>query len=162
MLLPERNEKWVRAIGESEFVNGKCVRIYGSFQDIDIRKRAELAVNEAFEEKNTILESIDDAFFAVDENWIVTYWNKQAEKVLGKSKNEVLEHNLWEIYSDSIDSDSYRNYHRVVESKQSVHFEDYYPALDKWYAISAYPSGNGLSVYFKDVTDRRLADIQFK
>ena len=45
------NEKWIRSIGESEFANGKCVRIYGSFQDIDVRKRAELAVSEAFEEK---------------------------------------------------------------------------------------------------------------
>ena len=45
------NEKWVRSIGESEYVNGKCVRVYGSFQDIDARRRAELGVNEVLEEK---------------------------------------------------------------------------------------------------------------
>ncbi len=38
-----------------------------------------------------------------------------------------------------------------------IHFEDYYSALNKWYEISAYPSGNGLSVYFKDITERRRA-----
>ena len=110
--------------------------------------------------KNTILESIDDAFFAVDKNWTVTYWNKQAEKVLGKAKNEMLDHNFWEVYSDRIDSESYINYHQAIENKQSVHFEDYYAALNKWYEVSAYPSGNGLSVYFKDVTDRKLSDIR--
>lgn len=156
------NEKWVRAIGESESASGKCVRIYGGFQDIDVRKRAELAVNEALNEKNTILESIGDAFFAVDKNWTVTYWNKQAEKVMGKPKNEILDHNLWQVYSDSIDSESYKNYHLVVENNRSIHFEDYYPTLNKWYAISAYPSGNGLSVYFKDVTESKLSEIRLK
>jgi PAS domain S-box-containing protein len=154
------NEKWIRAIGDSESANGKCIRIYGSFQDIDVRKRAELAVNEALDEKNTILESIDDAFFAVNKDWIVTYWNHRAEKVLGRPKNEILNHNLWQVYADSVDSASYRKYHEAIETNQAVHFEDYFEPLSKWYEISAYPSGNGLSVYFKDVTDRKLSDIR--
>ena len=154
------NEKWVRSIGETEFLHGKAVSISGSFQDIDIRKRAELGVKEVLEEKNSILESIDDAFFAVDKNWTVTYWNNQAEKVLRKTKNEMLDHNLWEVFSDSLDSESYTKYHQAIETKQSVHFEDYYPALAKWYEISAYPSGNGLSVYFKDVSERKLYEMQ--
>ena len=79
---------------------------------------------------------------------------------MGKPKNEILDHNLWEVYSDSIDSESYKNYHQAIENNQAVHFEDYYPTLNKWYEISAYPSGNGLSVYFKDVTDRKLSDIR--
>jgi PAS domain S-box-containing protein len=154
------NTKWIRSIGEPECANGKCVRIYGSFQDIHKRKMAELAVAEILKEKDTILESIDDAFFAVDKNWTVTYWNRQAEKVLEKPRNEILDYNLWEVYADSIDSESYKNYHYAMESKQAVHFEDYYPTLNKWYEISAYPSDNGLSVYFKDVTDRKLFDIR--
>lgn len=81
-----RNTRWVRVIGEPEFERGKCVRIRGSFQDIDVRKKAELTATLALEEKNTILESIGDAFFAVDRNWIVTYWNNVAESVMLKSR----------------------------------------------------------------------------
>ena len=49
-----------------------------------------------------------------------------------------------------------------METHQVVHFEDYYPPISKWYEISAYPSGSGLSVYFKDVSERKINEIQLK
>ncbi|HVW95315.1 MAG TPA: PAS domain S-box protein [Mucilaginibacter sp.] len=156
------NVKWIRVIGEVEIADKKCVRIYGSFQDIDARKRAEMTVTEILEDRNTILESIGDAFFAVDKNWTVTYWNNMAEKVLGKQKQEMLNSNLWDIFSDAIDSESYKKYQEVVSTQTAMHFEDFYPPLQKWYEISAYPSGTGLAVYFKDITERKDADIRLK
>ena len=109
----------------------------------------------ALKENTIILESIGDAFFAVDNKWTVTYWNRIAERDLSVLKNEILGKNLWDVFSDSIDSESYRKYHEAVATNQVVHFEDYYLVLDKWYEISAYPSENGLSVYFKDVTESK-------
>ena len=162
IVTPEGNHKWIRVIVESEFANGKCSRIYGSCQDIDARKRAEISGNRALEERNIILESIDDAFFAVDKNWVVTYWNKRAEKVLLTPRDKILSHNLWEIFSDSVGSESYKNYHNAIETNQAIHFEDYYSILDKWYEISAYPSDTGLSVFFKDVTDRKNSETHLK
>ncbi|RYZ95606.1 MAG: PAS domain S-box protein, partial [Sphingobacteriaceae bacterium] len=156
------NTKWVRVIGEAEFTDGKCIRVCGSFQDIDDRKKAEIAAKKLLEERNTILESIGDAFFATDKNWTVTYWNQTAEKVLHKSKEETLDHNLWEVFSDSVDSLSYKKYHQAVSTNQVTHFEDHYPPLNKWYEITAYPSNNGLSVYFKDVTERKRISLELE
>ena len=156
------NDKWIRSIGEAEIQGYKCIRVYGSFQDIDARKKAEISVTEILEDRNTILESIGDAFFAVDKNWIVTYWNNMAEKVLGQPKQEMLNRNLWDVFVDSIDSYSYKNYHQAIESNSAMHFEDYYPPLDKWYEISAYPSESGLAVYFKDITERKVSDSLLK
>lgn len=152
--------KWIRVIGDAEFVDGVCVRLYGSCQDVNIRKKAELRIQETLIEKNTILESIADAFFAVDKNWIVTYWNRIAEEVLGKSKKEMLDNNLWEVFSDAVQSESHKNYTLAMKSQEAVHFEDYYPPLQKWYEISAYPSERGLSVYFKDITERKIHSIK--
>jgi len=121
-----------------------------------VQERTE-AVVKTMEEKNIILESIGDAFFAVDKNWTVTYWNRMAEKDLSVPKENIVGNNLWEIFSDSIESVSYKKYHEAMATNQVVHFEDYYAALNKWYEISAYPSGNGLSVYFKDITERKKA-----
>jgi len=154
--------KWVRIIVEAEFVQGRCLRIYGSFQDIDVRKKAEIESVQALGERNTILESIDDAFFAVDKNWIVTYWNKMAETVLLTPKETILHHNLWDVFSGSVGSESYKKYHEAVETGQAAHFEDYYPVLEKWYEISAYPASTGLSVYFKDKTERKASEIRLK
>lgn len=150
------NEKWVRVIGQTEFANNKCAKIYGSFQDIDVQKRTQAAVTEVLEEKNTILESIDDAFFAIDKNWTVNYWNNQAEQVFGKSKEETLNQNLLEVFSDKISLESYQKFREAFQTNQSVHFEDYYPAFSTWYEISVYPSRSGLSVYLKDVSERKL------
>ena len=158
----KNNERWIRTMGETEFVNGKCVRIYGSFQDIDQPKKAEEAIAKTLEEKNIILESIGDAFFAVDKNWMVTYWNRIAEIALSVRKQEIVGKNLWEIFAESVDSLSYRKYHEALATNQVVHFEDYYAALEKWYEISAYPSENGLSVYFKDITERQKAAAEIK
>ena len=158
----KRNEKWIRVIGEAEISGNKCVRLYGSFQDIDARKKAELSVTEILEDRNTILESIGDAFFAVDHNWTVTYWNNMAEKVLGKQKQEMLNQNLWDIFNDAVGSESYKNYHTAIATDTAIHFEDYYPPLAKWYEVSAYPSASGLAVYFKDITERKVSDIRLK
>ena len=149
--------KWVRVIGETEFANGKCTRIIGSFQDIDARKKAEAAVKAVLEERNAILESIGDAFFAVDKNWVVTYWNNMAEKVLATPRDTILNRALWEVFAGSVSSLSYRQYHAAIQTGRPVHFEDYFSPLDKWYEISAYPAGDGLSVFFKDVTERKKA-----
>ena len=140
----------------------KCVSVRGTFQDIDVRKKAEILAEEILQERNIILESIDDAFFAVDKDWTVTYWNKMASIVLQRSKQEMLGNKLWDVFHDAVNSKSFKQYHLAFATAKPVHFEDYYNPLKKWYEVSVYPSKNGLSVYFKDVTDRKRNDKLLK
>ncbi len=51
------NLKWVRTIGEADMLNGKCIRVYGSFQDIDTRKKSEIELAESENRFRTILEA---------------------------------------------------------------------------------------------------------
>ncbi len=131
----------------------------------ELEKEAQLSVErakiaDALEERNTILESITDAFFAVDRNWTVMYWNNMAEKELLVPKYRVLNHHLWDVFADSTDTESYRQYQHAMKTRNAVHFEDFYAVLEKWYEVSAYPSANGLSIYFKDITERKLSEIR--
>lgn len=132
------------------------------FRDISLRKEADARLQKAYEERNTILESIGDAFFAVDKNWIVTYWNQMAEKVLFKKREEIVGRHLWTEYADAIDSDFYRMYHTARETGETVSFEEYYPTQRIWFEVTAYPSETGLSVYFKDITLRKEADLRLR
>jgi len=77
-----------------------------------------------------------------------------AEKMLGIPKADIIGRNLWDVYTNFIDSESYKKYHLALESNSVVRFEDYFPQVDTWFDISAFPSGKGLSVYFKDITER--------
>lgn len=149
------NERWVRAVGQGARENGKCVRLYGTFQDIHDRKIAEEASRKAFEEKVNVLESIGDAFFAVNDRWTVTYWNKMAETILRMPRKKVLGKNLWEVYEDAIPLEFYKQYQKAMVERVAVHFEEYYPALHVWIEVNVYPSVDGLLVYFKDITKQK-------
>ncbi len=131
-------------------------------RDITQRRKAEKALQDTYDEKNTILESIGDAFFAVDRNWIVTYWNKEAEKKFHTPKAVILGNNLWEVFPTGVDSISYKKYHEALKTNRVVNFADHYPELNAWYEISVYPSPSGLSVYFKDITEHKRSEINLE
>lgn len=150
ILTKKKKERWVRVIGNVTMVQGKCQRIYGSFQDINDSKLLELQIRE-------ILESISDAFYAVDKNWKFTYFNKEAEHLLLRKADEVLGKNIWELFPAIAGTAIRKNYQRVARTKNKESFEYCYPEDGKWYEINAYPSQGGVSVYFKNIDDRKQA-----
>lgn len=115
---------------------------------------------QALEERNSILESITDAFFATDKNWIVSYWNSSAEKMLGKPKEGVLGHNLWEVYADVIGTSFHTHLNRAQIELRPQHFETRYGTNNNWYDVSIYPSENGISVYLKNIDQRKSSESQ--
>ena len=154
------NVRWVRTMGEAAFLNSECIKLTGSFQDIDVRKRAEIEFLKVSEEKNTILESIGDGFYAVDKNWTVTYWNKEGEILLGRKREDMVGKNLWEEYPDTIGSVTDTNYRKALNENKSQHYERFNETLNRWAEISVYPSPNGLSIFFKDITERKFSEIR--
>ncbi|MEJ7769331.1 MAG: ATP-binding protein, partial [Chitinophagaceae bacterium] len=154
------NDKWVRVLGEPEFHDGRCEKISGSFQDINERKKSDLELYKVFTEKNDILESIQDAFYALDKDWTVTYWNKEAESLLERKRENIVGKNLWFAFPDMINTPFFIIYHEALTKNRVHHFEEYYETLKIWVDVSIYPSANGLSVYFRDVTERKLYEIR--
>ena len=138
--------------------NGQALRMVGTNLDITKEKIADKQVLLALQEKNNILESIGDAFFAVDKNWTITYWNERAESVMGRTREDIIGKNLWDVYPDAADLEFYHQYHAAVKTGEKVNFEEFYPALNIWLDVSAYPSQEGLSVYFKNVTERKKSE----
>ena len=105
-----------------------------------------------------ILESITDAFFALDSEWRFTYLNAQAELLLGRTQAELLGRNVWAEFPAAVEAAFYREYHRAVADRVSVTFEEYYPPpLDAWFEVRAYPSDDGLSVFFQSANERKRA-----
>ena len=129
-------------------------------RDITARKEAEererLLVREqaARERATDILESISDAFYAVDREWRFTYVNGKAEELWGRSREDLLGKNLWEEFPEAADHESYRRIKRAMEEGVTTEFETRL-AGGAWVAGRAYPSREGLSVYFRDETENR-------
>jgi PAS domain S-box-containing protein len=106
-------------------------------------------------ELDDVFDRIDDAFFALDEEWRFTYVNERAEVVLDRSREELIGRSVWERFPEAVDSRFQTEYERARETGETVSFEAYYPPLARWFELTAYPSETGLSVYFRDVTERK-------
>jgi PAS domain S-box-containing protein len=126
--------------------------------DITERKQIEAAKESMNEHLSTILESITDAFFALDYDWRFTYVNAEAERLLSKSRDELTGRDIWQVFPDAVKGAFYPQYHRAMDRRQTVSFTEYFAPLQTWFEVRAFPSKDGLSVYFRDVSERHLAD----
>ncbi len=98
------------------------------------------------------------AFYSLDREWRFNYVNAEAERLLGRSREELLGRNVWELYPAAVGSVFDREYRAAVSSGRTRVFEAYYQPLDGWYELRVWPSPDGLSVYFLDITERRAAE----
>jgi len=102
----------------------------------------------------TIIEQMSDAFMLLDNQWQIAYMNWQAEAILQQSRENLLGKNIWEVYPDAVDSKLYNWFHEARGSQQSAQFVNFYAPVNKWLEVRAYPSTEGVAVYFLDVTQR--------
>lgn len=138
--------------------DGQIVGLLGISRDITGRKSAELSVHAAHDTLQRVLDSITDGLAIFDHDWRYTYLSATGAKLLGVRSEEVLGKCLWDLFPHADESSFGRRYRAAVATGEAAHFEDFYPApLDMWVECHCYPSQDGLSIYFRDVTDRRRA-----
>jgi PAS domain S-box-containing protein len=131
-------------------------------RDITEQVNQEQKLLEANRKIVNTLESIQDGFYALDTNWVITYWNKEAELLLKTKREEIIGKNIWEIYSDLFPAKFHTEYHRAINENIPVRFEEYLSILDCWFEMSIFPSEDGLTVYFKDITERKQVEQKIK
>jgi PAS domain S-box-containing protein len=123
----------------------------GTVADITDRKLAE---NRA----STILESVTDAFFALNREWRFNYVNPQAERVLGRKPGDLLGEVIWEVFPGLNGSGFEAVYRDAMTKRMEGSITSFYPDHDRWYEMRAYPSPDGVSVYFRDVSENKRAE----
>ena len=106
----------------------------------------------------SILESISDAFFALDERWRFVYLNDRAAEVLQRPREDLLGRALWDEFPAAVGSDFERQYRLAVAERRTVGFTAFFQPLGAWFEVRAYPLEGGLAVYFHDVTERRRTE----
>ncbi|ELY77605.1 PAS domain S-box protein [Natrinema gari] len=107
-------------------------------------------------ELQRILGRISDAFYAVDDEFRFTHVNDRAAELLQRSESELLGKQLWEVFPDLPEIDPvWDAFHTALETQEPTSYELYYDTLDFWVESNLYPSETGISVYFRDVTERR-------
>jgi two-component system cell cycle sensor histidine kinase/response regulator CckA len=119
------------------------------------RNQARAALQQSAKTMANILENTTDGFFAVDGDWRFTYTNAEAELLLGRKRDQLLGKILWEEFPQLKDSPFEENYRRVLSEQASIDFQASDAAGKVWFEMRAYPSNGGVSVFFRDVTERK-------
>jgi diguanylate cyclase (GGDEF)-like protein/PAS domain S-box-containing protein len=150
---------WVRAIGEAvRGADGAITGLQGAFQDISDKRLAERQAARVAERFSATLESITDAFYTLDREWRFTYLNREAERLFKRPRAELLGKVLWDEFDALRGQIGYCEFQRAVRENRTVVFEEYYAPYQTLSEVRAYPSDDGLTVYFRDVTEARKTE----
>ena len=118
-------------------------------------QRLERGHDDLRSELDAVLDRVTDAFYALDEEWRFTHVNEHAADILRRSEASLLGEHLWTEFPEAAEGVVWERFHEAMETQEAVTFELFYDPLDVWAEVTAYPSETGLSVYFRDVTERK-------
>jgi len=140
--------------------DGQPTGFVATVRDITERKRAEEALRESEENFRQLADSIADVFFEMDKDLRYTYWNKASENLTGISAKNALEKSLYELFPDVRSTEVDKFYLTALKTNKSKSFVYEYKLNDKnyFFEITAYPSKRGLSVFVKDITERKRTE----
>jgi PAS domain S-box-containing protein len=154
-------------------LDGEVIGTVGVIRDITQRKNMEHQLQQftynlqqqvkvKVAELNNVFERIADAFIALDNQWNYTYVNKKAAELHDKDSEYLIGKNIWQEFPDVMDEPFYEALRTAKETQQPQRLQLYYSVKDRWYENLIYPSSDGMSVYYHDITTRKKAELSLK
>lgn len=131
---------------------GRAARLVGQASDTTV-------VRNDRDEMARVLETSTGAFFRLSSDLTFTYVNSEAERMLGHRRDELLGVSVREVFPGALGDTFQEHYQHAVLTGQPVNFESSWPALDSWLDVRVWPDQAGLSVYFRDIGDRKVAEF---
>jgi len=155
VVLPDGEVRWVHARGRTlAGPDGSAVRCLGAANDTTDAQAGAALVSRT-------LEAMPAGFYSVDREWRFTHVNAEAERLLGLAREEALGRVVWDMFPAAVNSLFEESFSTALRTGVPVSFDAYYPApLEGWFEVRAWPSPDGLSVYFLEVTERRRVQEQ--
>lgn len=124
------------------------------------KQEAAWRLKQSEENYRMIMERISDAFVAIDKNWNYTYVNRQAGDIMGRSPESLIGKNIWEEFPGAVGNLFYHAYHRAMETQRYISLDEFYEPFNVWLENHIYPSPDGLSIFFRNISDRKIAEQQ--
>lgn len=162
----DSDEQWqLSALADQAAIALRNARLYEMELAEATRERDESveALRESKQKIVTILESITDLFYTLDREWRFTDINRQTLLRFGKTREELLGKVIWEEFPGASDSDLYPHFHQAVKDLTPQHFELQSKIVPgRWFEAHVYPTEEGLSVYLRDISERKEAEEEIR
>lgn len=107
----------------------------------------------------SLIDRITDAFVAIDKNWNYIFVNQQAARMAHREISEMVGRNIWIEFPELLDSSTYPLLQEAMKTQCPASNIDYYAPLDLWFENHVYPSADGVSVFVKDITERKKLEL---
>jgi PAS domain S-box-containing protein len=109
-------------------------------------------------ELETVFNRINDSVVSVDSNWRYTFLNDIALSTHPLGKEETLGKVIWDVHPEMNGTIFWDKYHEAMLTKNVMEIEDYYAPMDIWFSVKIYPSDDGLTIFYKDITKNKKAE----
>jgi PAS domain S-box-containing protein len=119
------------------------------------RKLVEDALIGSQQKIKEIPESIKDGFMELDFNWCFTYLNQRAAQNIGQEVDHLIGKNIWETFPTLMGTDQEVLFRQVMEQRHPHQYEVEGTLTQQWYEIHAYPSSEGITIFWSDITERK-------
>ena len=120
------------------------------------KQRSKTIIKE--EELETVLNRLDDGVISIDSEWRYTYLNDAALLAHPMGKEKTLGKFIWDVHPELKDTIFWEKYKEAMQTKQVKEIENFYPPLNKWFSVKIYPSTDGLTVFYRDVSNAKAAE----
>jgi PAS domain S-box-containing protein len=142
----------------TNLLNDEHVRaIVYNYHDITARVEFEQKVASVRKEKDTALNRINDSVVSVDNAWRYTFLNEAALATHPQGR-ETLGKTMLEVHPQLSGTSFWEKYQEAMRTKTTLEMEDYYAPMNTWFMVKIYPSEDGLTIFYKDITDRKKAE----
>jgi diguanylate cyclase (GGDEF)-like protein len=120
------------------------------------KSREDLAASR--KQLEAVLESTHDSVLVINRDWTIAYWNSHAANIIKLNHDKLkVGGSLWELFTNAQTNGEADHYRRVVETGQPEEFELFLPDQSMWIGIRAFPTDEGLSIFFRDISDQKRA-----
>jgi PAS domain S-box-containing protein len=112
-----------------------------------------------------LFDTITEGFMVIRRDWSIVQLNAEGLRIAGLTADQVIGRNHWEVFPDSIGTEGAAMYRRAMEQGIAGSAEYRHPRGEGdtvWTELRAYPINDGIATFFRDITDRRLAEERLR
>ena len=116
------------------------------------------SVKNKTEELTQVIERVSDGFMAFNKKGEITFVTRKTASLLGDDPVELIGQNPLTDFSSEPNAEFRKHFSLSLQDQQLHQFETYSKKLDRWYENYLYPSQNGASLFFRDITEKKVIE----
>ncbi len=154
--------KYIRVLGKACYQDNKFFKVQGTMQDVTELKNIQKEKNHYLRRLKVTLNNINDGYCHISRDWLITDLNTSCEKLLNVKRKDIINKPLFDIFPEVKKADTQKSINKVLKERLPAQYEDYNAVNEKWFCMNAYPTDEGAAIYFSDISNTKLKDIQLK